>query len=129
MAAFAGQRALVDLQRVGFDHGETTGRGVREVLQQRQKARVLLDGDHATRVAFDQRARKAARARTDLDHRFAVEGAGEAHDLARDIQVEQEMLTEPLLREQAVLGQGFAKRRQIVDVHATDARRCAISAP
>ena len=121
-----GQGGLVDLQSVRLDHLKAAGRRLGEFAQQRQEAAVLLDRNQPAGVAFQERPGQAAGPRTHLDHCVALEGPGQARDLAGDVQVQQEVLAEALLGEQAVGGQALAQGRQIVEAHA--ARREASSA-
>ena len=57
--------------------------------------------------------REAARAGADLDDGAPLERAGHTHDLARHIQVQQEMLAEALLGREAVGVEGFAERGKV----------------
>src|SRR5262249_13160814 len=79
-----------------------------------------------------QGAREAARARPDLDDGALVERLGSARDAPRQVEVEQEVLAEPLAGIEAVTGDGLAQRRQRRHarshlIHAQVLRRRAMS--
>ncbi len=110
-----GQRRHVDLQRVALDHLEPAGIGGGDLGQRRQAARVALDGDDPARTAGEQGAREAAGARADFHDRRTLQRARGAGDAAGQVEVEQEVLAEGLLRHQPVAGDDLAQRRQGVD--------------
>ena len=63
-----------------------------------EAALVALDRDHLARALREQRARQAAGAGADLDDGDAVERPGGARDAAGQVEIEQEILAERLLR-------------------------------
>ena len=77
------------------------------------------------RALREQRPRQAAGAGADLDHGDASSGPRGAGDAAGQVEVEEEVLAERLLRREAVRGDDFAQRRQAVGGEAHGARRAA----
>ena len=106
------QIGLLHLQRIGLDDSQAAG-AVVQFGQQGNEARILFHQDHGAGVGFQQGARQAAWAGADLDHRAALERTGQTHDLAGDVQVQQEMLAKALLGRKAVSVEGFAERGKV----------------
>ena len=100
------QRRFIRLQRVATHNAQTPTAPIHQRFEQRQEARILLDGGH-TRAGFEQRAGKPAGAGADLEDVFAVEVASCARNAAGDVHVEQKMLAESL--------GGFLKSRASLD--------------
>ena len=73
-------------------------------------ALIPLDRDQVPGALKQQRAGQAAGPRPDLDHRARGKIATGARDAARQVHVEQEMLTQALARAQPVAGDDIAKR-------------------
>ncbi|MNN62006.1 hypothetical protein D3C81_1772740 [compost metagenome] len=108
MGRALGQLRLAHVQGVALDDGQAAG-AVIQFAEQGDEAGVLLDQNHLAGVAFQDGAGQAAGAGADLDHSAAVERTGVADDLARHIEVQQEVLAEALLGQQAVGVERFAK--------------------
>ncbi len=82
--------------------------------ERRQATRIALDGDDAARALEKKGARQPARTGTDLDHRAPFEGASEAGDAPREIEIEDEILPEALLGPEPVGGDDLAQGRESV---------------
>ena len=115
------QIGLADLEGIGLDHGQPPGTIV-ELCEEGQEPRVLLDQHHLAGVAFQQGAGQPAGTGADLDHGPALERPCQPDDLPGDVQIQQKMLAEALLRQQAVGVEGFAKGGEVGGVH-----RCVIA--
>src|SRR5690606_2961021 len=85
-------------------------------LEQRQETRIFLDRRHMS-AGFQERARQPAGAWANLNDGFARDIARRACDAARDVEIQQEVLTETLVCPEAVRFQFVAQRRQFVGVH------------
>src|SRR3546814_13388578 len=81
-----------------------------DVCSSELAAVVALDRDHPC-AGTEQRARQAAGTGTDLEHRLAIEIAGQCGDAVEELFVEQEILPERLARREAVRAHRVAKRR------------------
>ena len=114
------QLGLADLESVGLDSDQPTG-SIVQFRQQRQESRVLLDQHHPARIALQQGARQSAGTGADLDHGPAPERPRQPDDFPGDVQIQQKMLPEALLRQQAVGVEGFAQGGEVAGVH-----RCVI---
>jgi hypothetical protein len=115
------QFSLAHLQGVCLDHGQPSG-SVVQLGQKRQEARILLDQHHPARIALQQGARQSSGTGADLDHGPTLERPRQPDDLPGDVQIQQKMLAEALLRQQAVGVEGFAKGGEVGGVH-----RCVIA--
>ena len=86
-------------------------RRIAEVLESVPDYRVTLDGNDFARASRQQCAGEPAGAGTDFDDRDAIQPTGGAGDARSQVEIEQEVLPELLLRLQPVGGDDFAKRR------------------
>src|SRR6478735_7507719 len=94
---------------------ETAGIARGNILQGRDRALVMLDGDDASGAEREQGARQPARTRTDLDDGGVLERSRRTRDARGEIEVEEEVLAERFARRQSVLANDLAKRREVVD--------------
>ena len=78
---------------------------------------VAFNGDDPLGAIHEQRPGQAARTRPDLDHRRLGKIAGRSCHLAGEVQVEQEILPERLLRLEPVALDDLAKRGKSVEAH------------
>ena len=121
----------IDLQGVGFDEFEPAAGDRLQLLQGANGSRIDLDRDNALGAFEQQGARQPTRTGTDLDHQALIEGRGGAGDAPGEIEVEEEMLTQPLARIEAMGRDDLAQRRQTGEaVHGgagQDRRRRAMS--
>ena len=99
---------LVHLHGVGANDDEPTFGDVDERPQQFDEAGIALHRHDLGDAFVQQRARQAAGAGPDLQHGRTLQRAGQAGDLAGEVQVEQEMLAEALVRRETVRGQALA---------------------
>ncbi len=104
----------VDLQRVAGNDGEAAGVTVGNFLQRGQAARVALNGDDTLRARGEQRPGQPAGTGADLDDRDPGKVARRTRDAGGQVEVEEEVLAERLVRGQAMAGDHLAERRQIV---------------
>src|SRR5215207_11361286 len=88
---------------------------LRDLGQGRQAARVALNRHHLSHPGSEERAGEAAWPGADLDDRHVLERPGGARHPARQVEVEQEVLAERLLRHEPVPTHDLAERRQAVD--------------
>ena len=71
-----------------------------DFLQSRQGALVALDGNDLLRPFQKQGARQPARAGADLDDHVPFQRCGGARDAAGEVEIQQEVLPQRLLRAQ-----------------------------
>ena len=90
------------------------GIGVGNLRQSRRAALVTLDDDNTPRAFHEQPARETSGPWTDLYDGRRIERRGEARDTARQIEIENEILTEALLRIDLECGDHLAQRWQAV---------------
>ncbi len=124
-AGLRDQRFGSDFKRVAGDDLEPAGPAGADFGQRGQGPRVALDRDHLFRALRQQRAGERARSGADFDHHDAVERTCGAGDLARQIEIEQEVLAERLAGAESVRRDDVAQRRQPV---CGDAHRVSRSA-
>ena len=105
---------FVDIDRHGIvrDHRQLARKRLAQLAEQRQAAVVALDRDHLCPGA-EQRAGQPAGAGADLEHRGAVQIAGNRSDAIEQLFVEQEILAERLARLQPMRAHRLAQRRQM----------------
>ena len=81
-----------------------------QFAERREASCVALDRDNATCTRREQCPRQTAGTRADLDHRDAGKRTRGAGDSAREIEVEEEILPEALVRDDAVSRDHLAQR-------------------
>jgi hypothetical protein len=101
-----------DLERIGLDDRQPSGIGGGDLVERRDAPRVALDRHQFSGAGREQRPRQSAGTGSDFDDGARAEIAGRACDSARQVQVEQEMLTERLARCEVVAADHIAQRRQ-----------------
>ncbi len=79
-----------------------------DVVQRRDRAIIALDRDHARGAERQQRAGEAAGTGTDLEHRGIGKRRCGARNAFGEIEVEQEILAERLLRLKTVAANDIA---------------------
>src|SRR5712692_9685966 len=88
----------VDFQRVALDHRQPSRIMRRDLAERRDGAAVAFDGDHVPCALRQQCAGEPARPRADLHDRDAFERAARPGDARRQVEVEEEILSERFLR-------------------------------
>jgi hypothetical protein len=102
----------IDLQCIGLMHSQAAGGRLLQIVQRGDRPPVDFDCDESRR-AFEQKgARETTRTGSDLDHRALVEWARRAGDPSRQVEVEEEVLAQPLAGVQSMSGDGLTQRRQ-----------------
>ncbi len=92
-------------------------------VEDRAAALVAFDDGDALGTFEKQRARQSTGAGADLDGRSAGEGAGRARNPPRQIEIEEEILAEPLVGGEISVADHIAKRRQAIGTGAGGSRR------
>ena len=106
------QFGRVERERVCGDQLEMSGIGGSEVGKSRETAPIALDRDDPACTGGKQRPGQAAGAGADLDDGRVIEWSGGAGNPAGQIEVEQEILAEPLACGDPVPGDDLPQRRQ-----------------
>ena len=106
------QLGRVEPERVCGDQLETSGIGGSEVAESRETAPIALDRNDPACTGGKQRPGQAAGAGADLDDGRVIERSGGAGNPAGQIEVEQEILAEPLACGDPMPGDDLAQRRQ-----------------
>ena len=88
----------VDGQRVGGYHIKAPGIENSEFFERRKTTRITFDRDNPAGAGGEQRTRQPAGTGADLDDRGILQRPGSPDDPARQVQVEEEMLSENLAR-------------------------------
>ena len=110
------QCGRINRQRIGFEHLEAARIMRRDFGKGRKAAAVLLDGHHLACAIGEQRPGQATGAGADLDHGAGRKISGGAGNARGQVEVEQEILAERLLRVEAVRTDHLAQGRQAVDL-------------
>src|SRR5436190_21282894 len=112
LAGWLRKRRWIEFERVGGDDLEVLGIGRSKLAQRCQTAPVVLDRDDPACAAAQQRPRQTAWTGADLDNRCMVEPTGCPRDPARQVEVEQEILTETFVSDNAVTRDYLSQWRQ-----------------
>ena len=102
------KRPRIEGERIRGDDFETAGIMFGDLPQRRDGALVAFDRDHAGGAECQERARKAAGTRADLQHRHAGECSRGAGYARREIEVEQEILSEGFFGDEVMPANNFA---------------------
>ncbi len=100
------------VERVALDDRQAPGISVHQLLERLDAATVALDRRDMTGAVFEQCAGQPAGPGADLDDRGGVERARGAGDAPRQVEIEEEMLAEPLARADSVLSDNLAQRSE-----------------
>jgi hypothetical protein len=111
----AEQRPWIEGLRVGADDFQPSRIPPCDLFERPERALVALHRDDAPRAQCQQRARQAAGAGTDFDHRGVLQRPCRARNPRSEVEVEQEILAERFAGRQGMLANDLAKRRQVVD--------------
>ncbi len=93
---------------------ETAGIVRRDLMECRDGASILLDGNYALGAECEQRAGETTRTGTDLEDGDAREHSGRAGDACGKIEVEQEVLSERFPCDELMAADDLAQRRQVI---------------
>ena len=103
MVEHLGVERVLAGQGVGA-HDPHVGQAGRRRARQRDHGRVDVDGHHRRPRGGHQGGHRAG-TRADLQHHVVRAHAGRLHDQVVDVQVDQEVLPEPVLRRHPALGE------------------------
>ena len=104
----------MDFERVARQYFQPPRPACGDLRERGQASLVALDRDHLSRALREQRARQASRPGSDFDDDDAGQRSRGARDPTRQIEVEQEILSQRLPGVQAVRGDDLAQRREAV---------------
>jgi hypothetical protein len=104
---------LVNVERIAFDNLQTIVCRRQKLFEQRNETLVLFDRNQRVSAGFDEGARQASWTGTNLDDGFARDVARAPGDPARQIEIEEKMLAETLLRPETMTLESFANRGQL----------------
>ena len=113
--------AWIDLGGVALDDGEAALGGGGEFGQERQKARIHLHG-HDPGAGLEEGASEATGAWADLQDHVVFADFSQAGNFAGDVEVEEEVLAERFLGQEAVGLKTVPQGRQAGEVHAARRR-------
>jgi hypothetical protein len=106
------ERHQVEVEGVGSDDFEALGIGSGKLGKCRETAPVALDRDDPAGAAGEQCPCQTAGTGADLDYRRVVEPTCRPRNPTRQIEIEQEILTEALVSDNPVTRDDLAQRRQ-----------------
>ena len=109
------QAGRIQRQRIGRDHLQPSGIRRRHFGQGCDTARVLLDRQHPPRPFGQQAPRQPARPRPDLKHIAPRQIARRPRNSGGQVQIQQKVLPQPLLRHQIMRRDHRAQRRQAIN--------------
>jgi hypothetical protein len=112
LAGFLTERRRVDFEGITGDNFEATRINRGKLAERREATPIPLDRNNAACPGCEQCPRQTARAGPDLDDRRLVEPARRPRNPARQVEVEQEILTEAFVRGDPVSRDNLAQRRQ-----------------
>jgi hypothetical protein len=105
---WAGDQSFhVGRQRIAFHNGKAPRICFGNLAERRNATMVPLNRDNPSGTRIQQCARQTARSRANLNYVMIVEGSRRTGDPSRKVEVEQEVLSQRLVRSEAMAGNDF----------------------
>ena len=102
LARSLGKRRRVEFERIASDNIKATRINRSKLAERRETTPISFYRKNAARPTCQQRPRQTARAGTDFDDRGLVEPSRRSYDPTRQVEIEKKILTQALVRGDAV---------------------------